>query len=517
MRRRAIGALLLAVLLHGAGSCPKPVLAQEPESCEPPSPEGLRALADALSLDDDQLAWLLTREAAGRLRAPDDLDDMPASGTALRDLLAASICWDDGWEHRVLAGGRTVTGGFRRDLRIVLDHGSWEGTGRLRTDPDSRILRGGIGFARGPWNLAAGTLSARRALGLLGGVSGGFGNGVTLRPARGGWSPSLAVDPERPRGMHLGYAGSKLALGVGWMRGRIRNASGAIDTAGWVVTGARWRRDGLTLEVSGVGAWGWSLAAFGPAGSGSWGVEWARAGGGSALAATWGVEAGAWRARAGAVRTGPGYRVPTRTRWARSRDEDRVLIQVEVRWQRVRRRFLRVRLEGERDPGDASGDWGVERGIRELEAGERVAMGWWAGLLWRTRSTAPLARDPEAGTNQLFRCDLERRAAPWRTRIRWEERRAADGDLRTLALRFGRGRERAWEVRAAVVRSRNRPPAASWYRRRAGGQYGWDPLEAGTWVGGWGRLTVGTCRLEVSVDRRRTGWDVAVAVAISSG
>lgn len=517
MRRRLAVALAVAVLLHGAGSCRKSVRAQEPESCESPTPEGMRALADALELDDDQLGWLLERVAAGTLRTPEDLDTMPGVGAALRDVLTASICWDAGWAHRVLAGGRTVDGGFRREVRASIEHRGWEAAGRVRDDPGSRTVRGGVDWTRGDWRLVAGTLSGRRGLGLLGGASGGFGSGVSLRPARGGWRPSQAVDPEHPLGVHLDYARGAITAGAGRLRGRIRTRDGAIESTSWLVADGRWTRGPVFVGVCGVGRWGWSLVAGGPAGPGTWAVEWARAGSGTAQAGAWSFRSAGCSARAGVVRAGRGYRVPTLTRWARARNEDRVLLEVEARWQRARSRFLRVRLEAERDPDADPGAWGRQKSTRELEAGERVQGGWWAGLLWRVASQAPLARDPEAETGQVFRSDLERRGRPWRALLRWEERREAGGDLRTLLIRLGRGRDRAWEIRAAVVRSRGQAPAGSWYRRRAGGQFGWDGLEPGTWLGGWGRFTTGACRLEVSADRRASGWDVAAAVVISSG
>jgi hypothetical protein len=56
-----------------------------------------------------------------------------------------------------------------------------------------------------------------------------------------------------------------------------------------------------------------------------------------------------------------------------------------------------------------------------------------------------------------------------------------------------------------------------WYRRRAGGLYGFDRLGQGTWIGAWGRLPAGGVVLEASLDGKPGRWDLAAAVRWRGG
>jgi hypothetical protein len=190
MRRRIAGAVFLGVLLHGAGSCPAG--GQDIDGCEPVTVASVTAVADRLSLDDEQLGWLRTRLGQDRLREPDDLDGMPGMGSELRDLLAASFCWVPSWAGRIELSGRSRPQGSRREGRTRLVRGTLGLAGRFRWDSGGRpILRGAVTHRRGGWSGTIGTLQVRRALGLLLVTPGAEPRGsAPIQLARNGWRSS---------------------------------------------------------------------------------------------------------------------------------------------------------------------------------------------------------------------------------------------------------------------------------------------------------------------------------------
>jgi len=80
-----------------------------------------------------------------------------------------------------------------------------------------------------------------------------------------------------------------------------------------------------------------------------------------------------------------------------------------------------------------------------------------------------------------------------------------------LTLRAGRDAAIDWEARAALARTTGTPrtlvapPAGR-------GFYGWDQLDAGTWIGAWIGIPRGRWEFEISADSRDAGWEGAAAV-----
>jgi hypothetical protein len=70
----------------------------------------------------------------------------------------------------------------------------------------------------------------------------------------------------------------------------------------------------------------------------------------------------------------------------------------------------------------------------------------------------------------------------------------------------------SWEARVALARAEGDAPGLYWYRRRAGGFYGWDRPQAGTWIGAWMGIPRGRWVFEISADSRDAGWEGAAAV-----
>jgi hypothetical protein len=185
------------------------------------------------------------------------------------------------------------------------------------------------------------------------------------------------------------------------------------------------------------------------------------------------------------------------------------------RWGFGTGRFLRLGFEAERLSLAREG-WSDTGRRLELELGESWARGYGVTVLWRRVTGRPLGGAvPESA--RTLRAEFRRTRSPWTLTLRVEER-SDDGGRGSLAsLRVARAGGVPFEVRAALVGVEGADPGLFWYRRRAGGLYGWDRVPAGVWGGAWLRLPVGPLRAEVSLDARAGAYEAAAAVTARAG
>ncbi len=299
------------------------------------------------------------------------------------------------------------------------------------------------------------------------------------------------------------------------LRSRSSTAQHALTRAWGVLQAHRRGRLGTwggTL-VRGGGAWSGGFDATGTAKAGAWSAESRWGGSGSAQGASWSVQEGAWRFRASLTRIGAGYAVRVTPLYRDPEDEDTSRLRVEARWQGGAARFIRTAIEAGREPDSATGAWSRETSTQLVEVGERFLPGLRAGLVWRSRARRAAGAEPDAGdTERLARGELAYERLGWRFLFRAEERSQATGQARLTTLRAGRAGAVNWEAQAALARAQGDAPGLFWYRRRAGGFYGWDRPQSGTWIGAWMGIPRGRWVFEISADSRNTGWEGAAAV-----
>ena len=116
-----------------------------------------------------------------------------------------------------------------------------------------------------------------------------------------------------------------------------------------------------------------------------------------------------------------------------------------------------------------------------------------------------------------MRLELRYGRAPWRMRLRVEERSAAGGVARFTSVRLFREGGLTWQLAAGLASLDGDAPDLWWYRRRAGGLYAWDRLGEGAWVGAWARLGRGRTALEMSLVNRASGWSGGVGLRTDLG
>ena len=506
---RGAGLVVIALVVVG------PSRAQEEFACEPLRVASVPGLVERLGLDADQAEWLVGALRAGRVRSPDDLWGLPGAGSELRDELAAGFCWDE------IAGGELTTATRRRegaslvDARARGEGAGWDGVFRWRRDDRGETtLRGGGRLRRGRWALAGGTLRARRALGLLVETPGAESRGhVPGTWSTGRWTPTRAVDPAIGTGVALRRDGPVAVWGAGLAD---RLDSDAVGT--WGAAGVETRLGRIGVELTGRrfrGKNAGSLGLTGPLGPGTWGLEWAGVPGGWARAVLWGGRLGAWTVSGRLAALDPGFAAPTGDGPASPEPEGSTSLRLASRWTLGTGRFLRLGLEGERRSRERGG-WSDTGERLEIEVGESWGRGWGVALLWRRVANASLGA-PTSAVSRTLRGELRRTRHPWTVTLRLEERAddAGRGSLATLRLAHG-GRV-AWEIRGAHAAGEGRDPGLFWYRRRAGGLYGWDRVPAGAWAGGWLRWPLGPLRGEASLDARAGGYEASVALTVRVG
>ena len=533
MSRRVIVAVGAALLVHAAVSCAGTGVsrAQAPEDCEPVSKASVEGVAERFGLDPEQTAWLLARFDTGALRSPEDLEGMPGLGPDLRRDLGGAWCWPGGgvdrpagWNGSVETAVRARRGAVRRETRLALEApGGAEARARLRLDPGgARTLRGAVGLRRKGWTLWAGNLRLRLGLGLLAATPGAEARGnAPLRGAAGGWKPTLATDPETLVGAAVRREAGGWTVEAAQLRGRVALSGGDVGRRGWETVTLHRRVSGGYAAVGLLRRgreWSGTVVGGGPAGPGVWSGEWSRGVVGEAAGGAWRVAAGPWRLGASLVRMDPSYAVPEVRAWRRSAGAEIAVLRFEGRWQGGPARFLRVAFEEGRGPETRGGSWGRREALRLVEVGERLSRGVRTGFLWRvTDRRADGLPEDGSGREELIRAGLEIAASPWRGSLRVDERSAAGGASRLTAIRFGRRGTVEWEVRAALAEAGGEAPDLWWYRRRAGGLYGWDRPGPGGRVGAWTRIPFGGWGFEASVDAIEGGWETVGAVRAGWG
>ena len=488
----------------------------EPLPCEPLTAASLEAVAERLALGEDQVAWLRARFRRGRLRGPEDLEGLPGVGAELRDRLEAAWCWEDPRQGRGEWAVRSRRDGIRGELRVTGSASGIRLEGRWRAErgcpPRERVA---VTARGGGWSVVGGTLRARHALGLLLVTPGAEPRGnAPARWSERGWTPSLAWDPETMHGIAVAREGGRWRVEGAWVRAE--TSPGEARAAGETAS-VRWRRGTGTFGVL-VGEWGGSrlasVTAQGAAGSRRWSVEWAWGAEGSAQGISWAAGEGRWRFRSSLVRRGARFHVPQVRLVRVSPGETEGALRVEGRWQREAGRFLRVALAEERRGKRGAASWTSVESVRELEVGQRLSRSLRGLLLWRTRARGPDGAPEDPALRQrVLRGQLLYRRRRWQLDLRLEERATAAGRSRLTAFRLGRDAGPSWRMEIGLARrTGGAPPDLWWYRRRAGGLYGWDRLRSGAWIGAWGRLPGRGWTLEGSAANRPDGWEAAVSL-----
>ncbi len=516
MMRRLMLVVLAMSLAYAIPMVTRDARAQDADDCEPLDASSLEAVIERLSLDAEQAEWLRARLRQGGLRGPEDLEELPGSSPDLRDELEGAWCWEPAVEARASAGIRVRDDGVREESAVQVARGRAELRGKARRDPGAGpSMRGALRLARGEWTLTAGSLRARQGLGLLLVTAGDEPRGdAPVEPASGIWRPSLSFDERTATGAALSRTGARWTVGGAVLRGRSSTVQEAVTRTWGALQASRRGRLGVWGGTL-VRADGWSggFDAAGTTEAGAWSAEWRWAGAGSAQGASWSVQEGAWRLRGSLTRIGAGYSVRVTPLYRDPEDEDVSRLRVDARWQGGVSRFIRAAIEAGREPDPATRAWSRETSMQLVEVGERLLPGLRAGLVWRARARRAAGSEPFAGdTERLARGEIAYERTEWRVLFRTEERSRAAGRARLTTLRAGYAGKMNWEARAALARSEGDAPDLWWHRRRAGGFYGWDRPEAGTWIGAWVGIPRGRWMLEVSADSRDVGWEGAAAI-----
>gem|GEM_PF-6303353 len=484
-----------------------------PRPCEPLDGAAVAALAARFALDESQRQWLEAAYRRGALRSADDLAGLPGAGSALREALEGAICWDGSGIREGLAAGRSRPGGARQtETRLRIRGPRAAVLLRVRTESGAAaVIRGGGSLRRGGWTLRGGTLRARSGLGLLLATPGMETRGrAPVRAIRGDWAVAQGLDPRTPVGAALTRVGGNGAITAVLASDRFDGAGNDAPPWGLVSGGRRVGSLGVRATVISLrGSIGSSLALTGGAPEAAWAVEWATNAGHRAGGAAWSLARGPGRIRGSLLFRGVGWTAPAGWHLGGPLAAPSVSLRLEGTLRPGRGRFLRLGMLREGDPG--RGDrWPQTASEFEVEVGERPVPGLGLTLLWRGSRDAARVGDPPV-PGRVMRLDLDHRRRPWRLRLRWEERLDAGASARLTAFRLGWEGQRRLEFRAALVEADAGAPAPWWYRRRAGGLYGWDRLAPGVWIGAWARAPVGGNALEASVDRRGDRWDLAAA------
>ncbi len=395
------------------------------------------------------------------------------------------------WNGSVETAVRARRGAVRREARLAVEAPAGpEARARLRLDPGGvRTLRGAVGLRRGGWTLWVGSLRLRLGLGLLAATPGAEARGnAPLRGASGGWRPTLATDPETLTGASVRREGWGWTVEAAHLRGRVTLSDGDLGRRGWETVTVRRR---VSEGYVGAGLlrrgreWSGTVVGGGPGRARNLerGVEprgrWR--GGGRRLA----VGLGTLAAGGQPGPDGPGLRRPRDSGLAPARGLEVAVLRFEGRWQGGPARFLRASFEEGRGPETRGGSWGRREALRLVEVGERFSRGVRAGFLWRvTDRRADGFPEDGSGREGTHPGRTQIAARPWRGSLGVDERSAAGGESRLTAIRFGRRGTVEWEVRAALAEAGGEAPDLWWYRRRAGGLYGWDRRVP---AAGWGR------------------------------
>jgi hypothetical protein len=504
------------VVLGGLLLSAPPIAAQDSEEpCRPVTAGDAREVAQTLGLAPDQEDWLLGAVQSGTLREPEDLEGMPGLGPELRDALTGSFCWSSPWSGSAEASARMTGGATLREARLALGRGGWEVTGRVRRAGDLTAARGAFSMRFRRWTLRAGTLRARRGLGLALVTPGAEPRGhAPLRESRSGWRPTLTTNPDVLRGVSLEREGTAWWAAASALRGPGTDDAAA---ASLLVGEAGVRAGSIRVETFWLGGNAGPPAAGARLGSevagGLWCVEWARSGEGSAQAASWHVAAGTVRVGLSLSRLASGFRIANIPWYRAARTADRTSLRGEGRWSAGPGRFVRLSWDVGRTIG-ARDSWPERRQWLEVELGERIRPRLSLRVLWRRQSEGPHGAADAGSPPALrrIRAEVAYRGAVWICALDARDLEEGGGCARMTSLRVGRLGPWRWELRAALVRREPGTPVLWWYRRRAGSQYGWDAPGTGTWVGIWVGRRWRQFGVEASLDRRAAAWDLSLAV-----
>jgi len=505
-RVRTLGGGLLFLAAAASGQVPD-------DPCQPLTRAAAQDVAEQLGLAPDQQTWLERAVEEGRLREPEHLEGMPGLGPELRDELASSFCWSTPWSGSAEAAVREKEGASLREARVTLERGRWSATGRVRNNGDLTLVRGALSARFRDWVFHAGTLRGRRGLGLALVTPGAEPRGhAPVRESTAGWRPTLSSQPDVLRGFALQGGHGPWRVWAGYLRGQ--GKPGEVSPS--------WGSGEVELSLASFRMAGFWMGGFaGPTGGvrlgnhvgrGAWSLEWARANGGNAQGASWQLAEGSLRLGLSLLRVEGAYRIEHLPWYRTARRSDRTSFRGEGRWSPGVGRFVRLAW----DTGHTArvdDPWPEARNWMEVEVGERIRPRVALRLLWRRQSSAPLgdAGDPRASL-RLLRGELGYHGRRWRSAFDVREIEDEGGRSRLTAIRVGCDGGWQWELRAALVQREEGTPVLWWYRRRGGGLYGWDAMGTGTWVGGWSAWQEGSLRLEVSLDRHGSSWDIAVGV-----
>lgn len=511
----AAAALTLAAMAAAAVAA-----AQEPDDCEPPVAASARVLAERFGLDETQRRGL--EEALSRERPePADLSALPGAGAELRERLEAAICWGERGAGEVRVAGRTGSGSGYTETRLERTGAAVDVALRARNDRGARRrMRGAVRVERGALRVTAGTLTARRALGLALAAPGAESRGrLPAADAEGDWRVSRGLDERIAEGVAVSMQSGAWRIAGAGLQNRLRDEPGER----WHAVSVDRTLEGLRLGAVWVGLGDRPVAAMnasGQLGPGEWAVEWARRGAVSARGAAWSAKLGAVRIRGSALHADAGYRAGSGWSPSDGASTASAVVRFEGSWRLGVSRFLRLAHETEQRPADG---WVGRSRWWEIEVRERLARGVTATLLWRSVASGDAGTGGADAPRETMRLDVTGSHRGWRALVRVERKietgaGAGTGTVaRWTSMRVGRDGDAAWRIRAARVALPPGGPDVYWYRRRAGGLYGFDRLGQGTWIGAWGRLPAGGVVLEASLDGKPGRWDLAAAVRWRGG
>jgi hypothetical protein len=474
MRRVVLAAV---VLVCGASKL------EAEETCLPLNVASLHIVAEQFSLDPDQVRWMRTELASGRLREPASLDALPGAGPLLREAVATSFCWNAPARVRLQAGARQRESRDEERWSLVGEDERWDVVARFHRDPSQNAVleRGGGRIRSGNWSLALGTLENRQGLGLSVETAGAEPRGSTPRRlAAADWTPTPTLDERVLGGVALGLEPGPWSVSVAGLRSADAPACLALGVT------KRLARGGLGCRLAGseerrAG----SLLAWGTVGPSDWSAEIARSREGGALGSAFGLTMGVWRVRGSMIWTGAGYASPLVVGRDVPRTDGGLATAIEARWSGGRGRFIRVLHAEDRRPSSLVARAPTIASASDLEWVEPFRPGLEMAFLWRLRRTEPDGMDSEAARSQEGQSELRWHRGGVSAWVRWEERLGAAAS-RAWSLGLGRTRDSwAWEFRAVHASADPTGDTASVYFRRAGDWSGWATLHSGTAVGVW--------------------------------
>lgn len=474
---RRVVVLTGTALLLGAPSS----ATQEIDSCYPLRVESASTLAGLLGLSETAQSALEKALRNRELRDPSDLYRLAGFDASQRDGLESLLCWGESSTRfaRLTLRQRGHQKQVDSKVSMVQKRVGWV---LRKRDED---YRGGLWLGSGAFDLALGTLRQQRGLGLAVGRE-----QVSRNPF-----PRVRTKADRPTtGMHLP---GELAGSLRW------------NHRAWQLhLGQRNREDAdsrafVALEQKRIGG---TLGAL---------VLRSRQTRGASFYGT--HRFAATRVDGELARLGHGQA------WRGQIQHQGTLwnLLVSLGWESSEFGWVESGLNGTpewlsqwelRSKGSSS--WRVSYRLnQDVEERSTRVEGELSEVFGPWRGSVLLRRDSAFDSDVLLRSDLRWLSTRWEWRFRYEEHlESSDAQLLTVDLRHRQAPR--FRIRLANADREERGPTLWWYRRRAGGVYGWDSLHRGVWAGFWGEVNLGPATIEVSMDSYPGGADAVLALKL---